>query len=240
MIQSLVQVRDVQRHTCVCWKCYNFFFLFDALRRYKLVWCVVCPEVATLLEEIEERAKPLAPSWRTLLSVLFCGVDPETGFFRRECCEGKCSDCDGFAKLTRLACTHVYDPLFDGTSTPFEELRDSWACPECGAPKSAFIRREKEEGKVEWAQRAINDNAKVSRKAYESTGPSMCDVASVNLPRRTPLLSQICSVEMMHGAYVRLACPPPAGTTTKSTILFDEYKTCVNEKMVWLRVSISI
>ncbi len=41
-------------------------------------------------------------------------------------------------------CGWIYDPAKGDPSqgiepgTPFEELPDSWVCPECGAPKSMF------------------------------------------------------------------------------------------------------
>ena len=34
----------------------------------------------------------------------------------------------------------VYDPVKDGNGTAFEDLPDSWACPVCGAPKSAYTK----------------------------------------------------------------------------------------------------
>jgi rubredoxin len=41
-------------------------------------------------------------------------------------------------------CGWIYDPEVGDPSqgiapgTPFEELPDSWVCPDCGAPKSMF------------------------------------------------------------------------------------------------------
>jgi len=35
-------------------------------------------------------------------------------------------------------CRHVYDPVKDGAGVPFEKLPDTWTCPICGAPKSAY------------------------------------------------------------------------------------------------------
>lgn len=35
-------------------------------------------------------------------------------------------------------CNHVYDAQRDGNGTAFEDLPDSWVCPVCGAPKSAY------------------------------------------------------------------------------------------------------
>eukprot|EP00658_Telonema_sp_P-2_P038217 TRINITY_DN27456_c0_g1_i2.p1 TRINITY_DN27456_c0_g1~~TRINITY_DN27456_c0_g1_i2.p1 ORF type:complete len:303 (+),score=42.03 TRINITY_DN27456_c0_g1_i2:305-1213(+) len=36
-------------------------------------------------------------------------------------------------------CNHVYDAERDGGGQPFQELPDSWVCPICGAPKSAYV-----------------------------------------------------------------------------------------------------
>ncbi|MEM2876074.1 MAG: rubredoxin [Candidatus Bathyarchaeia archaeon] len=47
-----------------------------------------------------------------------------------------------------IVCGYVYDPdVSDPESgvkpgTPFEELRDDWVCPVCGADKSSFEREE--------------------------------------------------------------------------------------------------
>jgi len=35
-------------------------------------------------------------------------------------------------------CNHVYDADRDGNGLPFEQLPDTWRCPVCGAPKSAY------------------------------------------------------------------------------------------------------
>ena len=35
-------------------------------------------------------------------------------------------------------CRYVYDPVKDGGGVPFEQLPDTWKCPVCGAPKSAY------------------------------------------------------------------------------------------------------
>jgi len=43
-----------------------------------------------------------------------------------------------------ITCGHIYNPLEgdpDGgiaPGTPFEEIPDSWVCPECGATKADF------------------------------------------------------------------------------------------------------
>lgn len=47
-------------------------------------------------------------------------------------------------KYRCMVCSHVYDPAEGDPAsgvkpgTPFEELPDDWACPECGAQKADF------------------------------------------------------------------------------------------------------
>ena len=44
-------------------------------------------------------------------------------------------------------CDWVYDPAIGDpeggipAGTPFEEIPDSWVCPICGMPKTAFVRK---------------------------------------------------------------------------------------------------
>jgi rubredoxin len=38
-------------------------------------------------------------------------------------------------------CFHEYDAAQDGRGSKFADLPDSWACPLCGAPKSAYVQR---------------------------------------------------------------------------------------------------
>lgn len=48
-------------------------------------------------------------------------------------------------KLQCEVCTYQYDPVLgdpDGgipPGTPWEDIPDDWVCPDCGAPKSAFV-----------------------------------------------------------------------------------------------------
>lgn len=44
----------------------------------------------------------------------------------------------GPAVWTCTVCQHVYDPAKDGGGKAFEDLPDTWKCPVCGAPKSAY------------------------------------------------------------------------------------------------------
>lgn len=35
-------------------------------------------------------------------------------------------------------CAHYYDAEADGEDLEFDDLPESWICPVCGAPKSAY------------------------------------------------------------------------------------------------------
>ena len=45
-------------------------------------------------------------------------------------------------KYVCQVCGYVYDD--DKEKTPFDQLPDTWKCPLCGAPKSAFKAQEEE------------------------------------------------------------------------------------------------
>jgi rubredoxin len=51
-------------------------------------------------------------------------------------------------------CQHVYNPATDDPAhrnTPFEQLPESWRCPVCGAPKSAYRKRtDSVTGEAQW------------------------------------------------------------------------------------------
>lgn len=48
-------------------------------------------------------------------------------------------------KYRCTVCNYIYDPKIGDASqgikpgTPFEELPDSWVCPECGVGKDMFV-----------------------------------------------------------------------------------------------------
>merc|ERR1711998_667682 len=48
-------------------------------------------------------------------------------------------------------CQHIYDPQKDGGGLPFEKLPDSFKCPVCGSPKSAFKPMVASDGSIAWA-----------------------------------------------------------------------------------------
>ena len=47
-------------------------------------------------------------------------------------------------------CGHVYDAAKDGGGKAFADLPDSWTCPVCGAPKSAYKPQTLDDGTVVW------------------------------------------------------------------------------------------
>lgn len=52
-------------------------------------------------------------------------------------------------KWVCTVCQHVYDPAADGGGKPFEDLPDTWLCPVCGQPKSAY----KKQSGGKWMER---------------------------------------------------------------------------------------
>jgi rubredoxin len=52
-------------------------------------------------------------------------------------------------------CAHIYDPATDAAPSPagtkFEDLQDTWVCPVCGAPKSAYLKQVGASGEEVWA-----------------------------------------------------------------------------------------
>lgn len=55
---------------------------------------------------------------------------------------------------TCAQCQHVYNAATDDPAhqhTPFEQLPESWRCPVCGAPKSAYHKRvDAVTGEAQW------------------------------------------------------------------------------------------
>jgi 2,5-diketo-D-gluconate reductase A len=49
-------------------------------------------------------------------------------------------------------CGHVYNAAADGGGVPFEQLPDSWTCPVCGSPKSAYKPSTDANGNVIWVE----------------------------------------------------------------------------------------
>ena len=56
------------------------------------------------------------------------------------------------ATYTCGVCGHVYNPANDGAGVPFEQLPDSWTCPVCGAPKSAYKPTTDSNGNIVWRE----------------------------------------------------------------------------------------
>jgi rubredoxin len=75
-------------------------------------------------------------------------VPPGTvGAANLSACESECFTGSGTYRCTR--CAHVYDAAQHG-GVPFEALPDTWACPVCGAPKSAYAKEIGDGGEVRW------------------------------------------------------------------------------------------
>ena len=47
-------------------------------------------------------------------------------------------------------CTHIYDPAVDGGGKAFDGLPDTWTCPVCAAPKSAYRLKVMADGTKRW------------------------------------------------------------------------------------------
>eukprot|EP00756_Hemistasia_phaeocysticola_P002341 Hpha_TRINITY_DN11623_c0_g1::TRINITY_DN11623_c0_g1_i1::g.48986::m.48986 len=83
--------------------------------------------------------------------------------------------CDGtmfaFKPETTYTCTvcgHVYDAATDGGGVPFEKLPDSWVCPVCGSPKSAYT-PSMVDGKKVWVHHHEDKKESVKVTAPETT-----------------------------------------------------------------------
>lgn len=78
-------------------------------------------------------------------------VPPGTfGAVNQSACEQDCFAGPGTYVCTR--CAHVYDPK-ENNGIPFDQLPDTWKCPVCGAPKSAYAKEVGEHGRLMWVHR---------------------------------------------------------------------------------------
>merc|ERR1719390_123422 len=59
------------------------------------------------------------------------------------------------AQMKCTVCQHVYDAAKDGGGKKFEDLPDTWKCPVCGAPKSAYVKID-----GQWVHDHADDDAK--------------------------------------------------------------------------------
>lgn len=77
-------------------------------------------------------------------------VPPGTpGALNQSACEAACLVGAG-ATFRCTRCAHVYDAKRDGGGLPFEQLPDTWKCPLCGAPKSAYAKQTDDDGAERW------------------------------------------------------------------------------------------
>ena len=65
-------------------------------------------------------------------------------------CETECFAEEPGASYLCLRCAHVYDAKKDGGGLAFEDLPDTWVCPICGAPRSAYAKQTLRDGSVQW------------------------------------------------------------------------------------------
>lgn len=70
------------------------------------------------------------------------------GALTKESCEATCLSGKGTFRCPR--CAHVYDPQKDGNGTAFEDLPADWACPVCGAHRSAYAKVFADDGSAQW------------------------------------------------------------------------------------------
>ena len=72
------------------------------------------------------------------------------GALTKPACETECFAEEPGASYLCLRCAHVYDAKKDGGGLAFEDLPDTWVCPICGAPKSAYAKQTLRDGSVQW------------------------------------------------------------------------------------------
>ena len=65
-------------------------------------------------------------------------------------CEAACFRGPPTAAYRCTRCAHVYEAKRDGNGIAFEDLPDTWKCPTCGAPKSAYAKVLAGDGAVQW------------------------------------------------------------------------------------------
>ena len=81
-------------------------------------------------------------------------VPPGTvGALNLTSCEAECFRGTNRDVYRCTRCAHAYDPERDGNGVPFEDLPDTWKCPTCGAPKSAYAKQIGRDGKAWWEHR---------------------------------------------------------------------------------------
>ena len=81
------------------------------------------------------------------------------GALTKPACEAECFAASGPGDVYRcIRCDHVYDPAKDSKGVAFEDLPDTWVCPICGAPKSAYARQVASDGSVLWSHSDDDDS----------------------------------------------------------------------------------
>jgi hypothetical protein len=100
-IERPVYVKDVSAVTCAWQRCYGIKLLFKALISFP-DWESSCPRVSELIEDVRNCSSPFAPSLDSLLDVLLCDRNCDTGFADKRCCYGDCESCGWDVKVGEL------------------------------------------------------------------------------------------------------------------------------------------
>jgi len=72
-----------------------------------------------------------------LLKEKLCEFEQHTGYLPTRAPSAPALT-QGPSKYVCKVCAHVYDPQADGEGSEFEDLPETWTCPVCGQPKSAY------------------------------------------------------------------------------------------------------
>ena len=66
------------------------------------------------------------------------------------------------AQIALLICVYMGPSSYDGNGVDFEDLPDTWQCPLCGAPKSAYTKMVTSSGEEQWVH--ADEEERVNRK----------------------------------------------------------------------------
>jgi len=81
----------------------------------------------------------------------------EAGWYRGGPSPGPAPIVPGQDKLACNVCGHVFNAAADANGTAFADLPDSWKCPVCNAPKSAYKPITMEDGSTAWVHHEPTD-----------------------------------------------------------------------------------
>jgi rubredoxin len=83
------------------------------------------------------------------------------------------------ARFRCSACNWVYDEEVEGK--PFADLPDDWTCPQCGAPKSAFV-PEARQGEDMSIETTVADTGSSRSSTNSVSGASTASPATPTCP----------------------------------------------------------